>query len=465
MDKQSSLEDFTFSDDALDGKEDKWNELISQIEKGNVIPVIGPDLLTELRNGQNYHLRLINKLSQWADVKSNPQNFSQLVYDGNFLSKLNKSHLNKDAIYRLLDQLGKVVESPHPLLQRLLGTKRFPFVITTSFTPVVENCMRSIWGDVRVLQFNNDSQRSMQIGFGDIQNEKEMGQPTVFYMFGKVSTEPHRYVVTDLDMMEFCRTWLTGMGVPRNLAECLRKRYLLFLGGSYSDWLFRFIWFSMRHSVNEIHKSSMFVVPNSSANSEDSFENFLERLETFTQHDPEYVIEQIEQRLIKLDAEKNATNHKDSAGTDVFLSYSRSDSDAASFLCEELQRRGVNVWFDRNMIGEAAKWRQVITTGIHQTKLFVPLLTNNISQEYLDPHEYRTEWEEAANISKRLGGRAFIIPVAEFGFDFYDSLTNLPPQFQELNATWYTCREELSHVADVIVQKLEELRNLKKGLK
>lgn len=461
----TSLDDFNFTDDLFDGNEERWNELITHILEGNVIPVIGPDLLTEPKNGENFHQRLIEKLAQWGQVTTHPVSFSQLVYDSNFISKLSKSKLNKDAVYKLLNQLlGRVSEPAHPLLERLLKTKRFTFVITTSFTPVVENCMRKLYGqdEVRVLQFNNDSQRSMQVGFGDIQNENEMKMPTVFYMFGKVSAEPHRYVVTDLDMMEFCRTWLSGMGTPRNLTECLKKRYLLFLGGSYSDWLFRFIWFSMRHGVSESHRASMFVVPESQRSNLGSFESFLERLEAFTQHDPETVISQIEQRLARIDESQDKNKAPNiRTGYDVFLSYSRSDMDDAKYLYSELKKRGANVWFDKDAIGVAENWKQAVQSGIYQSKLFVPLLTCNIAQEYMEAHEYRVEWNEAAELAKRMGGRAFIIPIAELGFDFYDSRTNLPEQFKELNATWYTSRDELSNAVDVIMRKLEELNELK----
>ena len=447
--------------------EECWSELITQITNGNVIPVIGPDLLTKPKDGKNFHQRLIDCLAKWGgidDDKEHPVSFSQVLYDGNFLSKLIKQYKKKDGIYKLLNQLlGKVSEPAHPLLIRLLKTKRFPFVITTSFTPVVENCMREIYGqdNVRVLQFNNDSQRSMRVGFGDIQNEKEMMKPTVFYMFGKVSAEPHRYVVTDLDMMDFCRTWLSGMGIPRNLTENLKKRYLLFMGGSYSDWLFRFIWYSMRHGAAESHKASMFVMPESQNSNLSNFEKFLERLEAFTQHDPEAVINQIEQRLAKIaEAEKLKQASKQESGYDVFLSYSRRDIETARYLYEELEKRGINVWFDKQAIREAENWKNALQSGIRQSKLFVPLLTRTITQEFMEPHEYRDEWAAAADIAKRMGARAFIIPIAESDFDFYDPKTNLPVQFTDLNAKCYTTNEELSEAADVIQRILEELNEL-----
>ena len=85
-------------------------------------------------------------------------------------------------------------------------------------------------------------------------------------------------------------------------------------------------------------------------------------------------------------------------------------------------------------------------------------------REYMEPHEYRAEWDVAAKIAKRLGGRAFIIPVAEGGFDFYDTSTKLPEQIKQVNAIWYTSSEDISNVADVIEKTLKELNEQKNKL-
>ncbi len=479
------LEGLVFGLDKID---EQWGELINQINEGNVIPVIGPDLLTETTNGENYHQMLINKLAKWAEVSSKPKTFSQLVYDGGFLSALkNKINAKEDGIYLLLNRLAvqmaeqNVKIKPHPVLLRLMETKRFPFVITTSFMPVVEDCMRQVWGDVKVLQFNNDPNRSMEIGKGDIKSDKELNRPTVFYMFGKVCKEPHRYAVTDMDLMEFCKSWLTGTGVPRNIAESLKKRYLLFMGGSYNDWLFRFIWFSMRHKQKD--NNSLFVVRSKvtaneckecrheqkilqSLKEEDSFEKFLERIDAFTQHDPEFVIGKIEERLAKLD-EENRRAEDDGKGYkwDVFISYSRTDKEIAKHLYGQLDKKGLRVWFDTEAIGPAEKWKERIGDGIRRTKLFVPLLTQNIEKECMDSHEYRIEWEEAAERAKRIGGIPFIIPVSESTFDFYSPRTSVPNQFRELNSTKFDSIEDMPRIAEVIIQKLEQLDELTNTIK
>lgn len=461
--KDLLLVDAPINLDFGDDKEEEWAELMAQIEQGNVIPVIGPDLILEQRSGKPFHQYLIDYLVRWAGVTSSPRSFSQLLYDRNFQAKLALCRLNNDGIYKLLNTMvPQCAPVPHPALEKLLRTKRFPFVITTSFSPGVELAMRTIWGDgaVRTRIFNNDPRRSEDESFCDISSEKDMRFPTVFYMFGKVTSDAHRYVVTDVDMMEFCRRWMSGSGIPRHVADVIRKRYLLFLGGSYSDWLFRFIWFSIRQSEMARKKSSLVVVPKiEKKDPEDSFPAFLERLQTFTLNDPIAVVDEIEQRLARLEQERRAD--EGARDSNVFISYSRRDSELADRLRLELEKRGVKVWFDELSIGGGERWREAIEVGIRQAELFVPLLTSNIEKECMEEHEYREEWRIAVERLNRMGGRTFIVPVVTPGFNLENPLTRLPKVFRELNVVFLASDMDMTPVAKGLQVELGKINALK----
>ena len=196
-------------------EEERWQELLDEIDRGNVIPVIGPNLLVEphvLDNGltENLHQQIISVIAPLTGVESKPRTFSQLVYDDTFRFTYAKDKL--DCIYPLIDlamRLGNnngINFEPSSLLMELLETKRFPFVITTSFTPIVERAMEKIWGEVNVLTFNNDpDSRSKHNDAGyrhDISSEEDLKRPTVFYMLGRYCEYPE-YAVTDTDMMNY----------------------------------------------------------------------------------------------------------------------------------------------------------------------------------------------------------------------------------------------------------------------
>lgn len=448
--------------------ESRWQQLLNEIDNGNVVPVIGPDLLVDAKivkenNGigesvrmENFHQQLISFIAAKTGVDTCPRTFSQLVYAENYKIVVRTSIY--DLINQAINGIHKITEidaKPSQLLIDLLGTKKFPFVITTSFAPIVENAMKNIWGHVNVLKFNANPPDSLEVGFGDINSVADLKSPTVYYMFGRCGNLQDQYAVTDSDMMRFCGKWIKGDGVPKKLMEVLKQKYLLILGNNFSDWLFRFIWYGLRSTTN-VMKSD--IVVNDRA--EDSFKEFLERLETFFQEDPAKAINNIKENMEK---RRMAKSLLDSYDTDVFISYSRTDEAIAEELKKALESNDLKVWFDKTSIGPE-KWKDAINKGIKSSRLFVPILTHNVEKEFVDPHEYREEWNIAAAISCRMGGRTFIIPIAEKDFDFYSKTTQLPKEFLDINAFWFADKDEIKKIADKIVSETNKLKELKKIL-
>ena len=148
---------------------------------------------------------------------------------------------------------------------------------------------------------------------------------------------------------------------------------------------------------------------------------------------------------------------------DVFISYSRSDLAIAENLYKALKSRGLQVWFDVATIKtvKAHDWREATTLAIKNTKLFVPILSKNITKLPLAPHEFRKEWAIAADISMKMGERTFIIPFAEKGFDLYDPMNYLPNEFTSLSGFWYdTPLNDVEDFAQVIVKEIENLNRM-----
>lgn len=450
--------------------ESRWQQLLNEIDNENVIPVIGPDLLVapklikeqvgsdEFVRSENLHQQLISFIAKSTGVCTHPRTFSQLVYDENYKNKVKNTIYS--LIYQMLSSIKIIKEidaEPSQLLRDLLGTRKFPFVITTSFTPIVENVMEDIFGKVNVLNFNSNPQESSQEKGGDIKGLNDLKQPTVYYMFGKFCNMADRFVVTDSDMMKFCSKWIKGEGVPKNLTEALKKKYLLILGNNYSDWLFRFVWYGLRSTTNEMKSD---IVVNDRA--EDSFKEFLERLETFFQEDPSKVIKSIKDDM---EARSIASTLRTTYDTDVFISYSRSDKIIAEKLKKKLESADLKVWFDDGSIKKAEDWEPAIESGIKNTRLFLPLLTKNVEQESIIPHEYRTEWNIASTLASKMGGRTFIVPFVEQGFDFYNQLTRIPKEFSKKNATWFSEDTELDEITEVILREVANLKELESRMK
>jgi len=416
-----------------------WDKLIEQIIDGNVIPVIGANLLID--DNSNPHQVIIDFLAKGFRLSTKPTSFSELVYDPDYL----KANKNKDEniYYQVNKTLAGYKFPPSKSLERLLSIRQFPFVITTSFTPVVEQVMQAIWGEeLKVMRFNNNPSEN-----NDIKSSTDLRKPTVYYMFGKVGEGAHKYMLTDTDILEFVSSWLSNTNTrPKNLFNELKNKYLLMLGNTYDNWLFRFIWYSMR-------KSNMSEGMYAYDHLDESLIHFLERTKIFTKMNTADVIGQIIERLNKKLKEKEQTKFdRPEENTDVFISYSRADSDIAEKLYEALTAQGIRVWYDRQNLTFGGNFMEEIRKAIRTTKYFVPILSSNIIKEKDESHVYRNEWDQAIEVAISMG-RKFIIPLAEQGFDFYKAY--LPEKLQQHNAIFF----EGIHGINVAAEKITHAMN------
>lgn len=437
--------DFSFDDiidsNIFDNNNDEplWDKLIQQIIDGNVIPVIGADLLID--NSSNLHKFIMDGLAKTFGVSKQVNSFSELVYAPEY-----KNKFKLDNIYYQVDKIFAAKRFPaSERLRRLLSIKQFPFIITTSFTPVIEQAMQNIWKDeLRVMKFNNNPSEN-----SDIKNGADLRKPTIYYMFGKVGAGAHKYVLTDIDLLDFVSSWLSNdnKARPKNLCNELKDKYLLMLGNTYSDWLFRFIWYSMR-KPDLGHGMLVYDTL------DESLINFLERTETFTKQNTSDVIDQILVRLDKKLKENEATKfNKPEENMDVFISYSRSDTQVAEQLYKALTAQGKRVWYDKYYLTDGGLFMDEIRKAIKTAKYFVPILTPNIEKEKRESHVYRNEWDTAIEVAISMG-RTYIIPLADSNFDFYKAA--IPERMQQHNAIFYSGEEGIEVIADKIIHKMNQ---------
>lgn len=441
-----SIEDDIFDIDitSTDPDEPLWDKLTQHIIDGKVIPVIGPELL--MVNNVNINKFIIDGLGRKLGIAKAPNSYSEIVYSPEYKAMFGKRDVDRDRIYNLVNRImAKTIFPATPQLERFLSIRQFPFVITTSFAPIVEQTMYKIWKDeLRVLRFNNNPTQN-----DDINTGADLRKPTVYYMFGKVCEGVKNYVLTDTDMLDYVSSWLSNdnRARPKNLCNELKDKYLLMLGNNYSNWLFRFIWYSMRKpdlSHGMLAYDSL----------DDQLINFLERAETFTRKNTSEVIDQIISRIDKKLAENELTKfNQPEENMDVFISYSRSDSDVAEKLYETLTAQGKRVWYDRNNLSDGGNFMEEIRKAIRTSKYFVPILSNNITKEKGDSHVYRNEWDTAIDVAISMG-RTYIIPLAEEGFDFYKSA--IPEKMQQHNAIFYPKENGIELVVDKIIHKMNQ---------
>lgn len=421
-------------------EERQWDKLVDQIWIGNVIPVIGDNLVVD---NTTISKELLNYLSETKGIKSNPKSFSELYYDQDFAKY-------QQSLYEEVSKLIAANQSgftPTEILKKFLSIEQFPFVITTSADYTVEETMKEIWGKrgrkVKCMVFSNDPAKN-----DDIRTDTAIKDPTIYYMFGKANNNrEHSFALTDEDMLSFCQSWLSSDKHPALLSKIIAGKYLLFFGVNYPDWLIRFLWYSMRNNLRE---SGMLV---DNREIENSLLNFFQRVSIGTQNSPANMIEEITSRLAAKKAEYEA--HKFDhvpENTDFFISYSRRDADWAETLYQALSKQGYNVWYDKNSISIGSEWEPAIRRGIRTTKRFIALISDNIALESGHHHPYRTEWDIA--LAHRLSDKNFVIPVCLEDADIYKNPNlKLPNDLSILNALSWESKKE----SESICTKIESI--------
>lgn len=417
--------------------EKSWDKLVDQIWAGNVIPVIGDNLVVE---NTTIVKELIEYLAEDKGLKYIPNSFSELYYDKDFIEY-------QSTLYEEVSSLIRAnQEGFHPtnILERFLSIEQFPFVITTSVDYTVEETMKRIWDKrgrkVRTLVFRNDASEN-----DDIRSDSDIKEPTVYYMFGKAdNNREHSFVLTEEDMLAFCQSWLSDSH-PALLTKVIGRKYLLFLGVNYPDWLIRFMWFSMRRNLKD---SGMLV---DQRELESSLMEFFRRVSIRTQMAPNVVIEEIISRLAekKEEYEQKKFDHVQE-NTDFFISYSRRDAAYAELLYKELTSQGYNVWYDRNDIAVGSEWEIAIRRGIRTTKKFIALISDNMEVEVRDHHPYRVEWDIA--LAHRINDKTFVIPVCIGSISIYNNeKLRLPEDLTHIQAIEWTSFDVVSRLAEQIL--------------
>lgn len=446
--------------------EKNWNILFDQIVKGNVIPVIGPEFV-HIGDKSSIQFLIDAFAGLCGIVEGEMTTFSQLVYDKRYKSKdLGDIH---DLLTLNLNSPGNAEyfnkAEDNDLLLRLLQIPYFPFVITTTFDPIVENMMRRIHGDkLRVLSFRNDAGRN-----DDIINGEETKQPTIYYMFGKADGKSGSFVVTDTDMLRFSQSWMLpndsgSRAKPSVLSSMLAKRYLLVVGYNYQDWLFRFFWYAMKNDSFGTERGGMLA----HSRHDQELIDFLTRANAFTQVEPDMkrFVDRLCEGIATIEKTQKQTtqnlNRIPEAGADVFISYSRGDSALVEELYRILTNKGLSVWYDKESMYKGLDFMRQIENAIKNSTFFVPVFTRTIIQQADSEHPYRDEWRYAEAHIRRIGGIPYCFPFYEENFNLDDIVAAIPSDLKRHDAFCFTSlnyKQKAEELAEQLIAERERRKH------
>lgn len=419
-------------------KKKSFDNFVDELVKGNVLLMIGKAFEADCTKLKNMYYDndsyasvygwLLHELNDAYDT--NAKNFSDLSKDKRFIRKDDQELCEiHSELTNVTNEAEFTKDDVNPQLTKLLNTGYFKFVFTTTFDPLVEIAMKKQWGDIEVKSIYDEDLDNQ-----DIKSERDLNIPTLYYLFGR--TGKNKFVATDVDALDAVSRWLRKSNDSTLLQETSR-RHILSLGCDHDDWHFRIIWYILKGEANNLKKGLI-----SQFSQSESLVKFFIRNKILNKNDSTKLVDDL---ITELEKRETENRWKNPNHCDVFISYSRKDGQIAHELYEKLNKKGLDVWYDRiNLVGKGDLFMAKIKNAIQNCKVFIPIITTTITNQKNEKHPYRIEWMEGIDCYNQLGRNDFCIPLVDDQYDinriWYDD--KLPKEFHEMDCSFFD-KEEL----------------------
>ncbi|MCL2041525.1 MAG: toll/interleukin-1 receptor domain-containing protein [Bacteroidales bacterium] len=430
-------------------KEEHYDRLIELIKEGSVIPILGEGVLKVEYDGIDetlyYHIAQYIDKKEHIDKKELPNDKIESLYDVvHHLRKRNKCNKGKDkyCYHAHIQEFLKNNSLKCDALEKLARITDFKMFISTTFDDLaiktierirnIEKGTTKYWeedkGETKKRDENKDNERGNDVDIdppvlpeNDIKSSKEIPNNTVYHLFGtynkdKENTFPPKYAITDDDILFYLSKMVNGRFQTTKISSLLKKAdtHLLLLGWSHSDWLYRFMVYTLKKERVYMEDSDRHIIysTDDKTESNESLHKFMNRVNAFFYEGNSFeFIEELYNRwekTPKTDPEYCPDN------PDIFISYARDDLETVEKVYEWLKKFNCKIWFDKKKLRHGDRWEEKIKKAIEDCKIFIPILSETTAIHLLEGKRFFTkEWERAC---KRQDDRSrvpesFIVPI------------------------------------------------------
>ncbi len=423
-------------------EDETWFELLDYIESGQVIPIIGPDLVrVETDKGEVLYERFLADQLLAHLESAHPGLRSSLPAEptlNDVVSFVQRVKGRRAHLYSFINQIGlKADFSPPISLQQLAGIVPFNLFVTTNPDRYMEKALDLVrFGGqqtTRTVAYSPGSHDDLACG------KKDLRVPTVFHLLGAMKGQPGTYAICDEDLLEFVHRLLQESDGQRpvRLFDELKESNLLILGVNFSDWLARFFLYAAKRGPLSSPRNILEIVADTRSRCDPSLVLFLQhfssRTRVFQEGGAVEFVEQLARRWSERAAGGSSPPYAAQTSTPaaaVFISYAREDLGAVHNLKAGLEAGGVTVWVDLEALEPGADWARETREKIKTCSCFVAVVSANTEKR--DEGFYYEEWLQATERARRFyAGRKFLIPVL---IDENIKPTRVPDLFG--NANW-----------------------------
>jgi TIR domain-containing protein/SIR2-like protein len=418
-----------------------WKRLLDEIHRRQVIPVVGPDMIT-LPKADGQVESLYNYLA--ASLAA------QLGMEGKLPIIKGINHVvceyllqggNSSTIYDELRGLVEHCQIPvPPALRELVAIPDFELFISTTFDPLLANALETVRHGFHARRpaIDCDIQQATVIDFHyNAPVDLPAGPGTrLYHLLGSVQTYPD-FAVWEEDYLEFICGLLAHEDDLKNLFRALRHRNLLLLGAPFSDWGVRFF---LRIAKGERlterrNRLQCDYLADLRENLGEPMIFFFDQVVGCTR----IILGSPQDFVIEL-AQRWRQRFVDQAGDDplqklpaeipkdsVFISYSHYDLPAVRELVRGLRAARIPVWLDRQRIRIGENYDSTLSNAIKDAcSFFISVISRTTeSDNVLYVHK-----ERAWAAQRHTDGYVFYIPVI---IDETDQVRLEPSEFANIH--------------------------------
>jgi hypothetical protein len=400
-----------------------WKRLLDRMRDGDVVPVVGPQLLVEADGRTSRQARIAEILLRNHGLGVPPGSLPAYRELNEAFSRL-KDTVKEQDIYAdahdLIRQESQAAATAPEPIKQIAEISDFRLLVTLTPDDWLARSLRlrcAVNEIVHSPRLPTSEGKDLPAGW-----QTRKGEAQLLYLFGKSRSMP-TFAIHDEDVLEYAHNVIVrGSQVPVAFLGELQERSLLLIGSNFPDWLSRF--FLRITNKSRLFKKEKGEWMVEQLAPEESLTCFLRSYSRETQILSDLAPVQFVAELHRRWQESHGSGDESAArvpgvaepsvprGTMFFISYSRKgDLPHAESLVQGLQDLGVaesEVWFDRTNIEPGHDFRNQILDGIRGCRYFVPLLSGAVDER--DEAFVFKEWREA---NDRLAGmnREFVIPV------------------------------------------------------
>jgi hypothetical protein len=419
------------------------NELVRAIKRGDVIPIVGYDMLTSefQQDAERDFLKILIKIhsekndNELEDILARTQRNEQELTGQDMINIYYHNLPNqkrRDNFKRALSETIQDERFNHNLtpesFRKLVSIKHFTFFINATFTNILTlayNKFRARGKDGEEMQSSYEVTSDPTVISRPAPAARftlKLEKPLIYNLFGTHDEAADDYLLTDADYVEFIHDLIRDKDVRfSNLVSFLNEADLLFLGCNFPDWFLRFfIRVCVGDRLDRVspieRKTVIDTINNLQLDSSRSVFLGYYRIQTL-KIDCNTLIDEIYQSLSN-DRDKTQNILDDQGNNNVFISYCREDEQVVKDLTTQFNDKYVDYFQDVNNLRSGDSLNDKISTAIDKSCVFLFIVSSNIQKadKYL--------WEE---LRYAIARKKLVWPVYK---EFVNKDMLLPPEFK-----------------------------------